>query len=51
MNEEPFQLVSIIEGVGTLNDEEVKAGDHFIVCSDVDTIVYDGRMKVMVTTL
>ena len=50
-NKEPFQMVSILEGEGTMNGEEVKKGDHFIVCSDQQTVIYDGIMTVMICTL
>lgn len=50
-NNKPFQMVSIVEGEGTMNGEPVKFGDHFIVCSDQEDVVYDGVMTVMITTL
>lgn len=51
VNDKPFQMVSIIEGEGTMNGESVKAGDHFVVCEDQDKCTYDGHMTVMITTL
>ena len=51
VNDKPFQMVSIVEGEGTMNGEPVKYGDHFIVCSDQKEVEYDGVMTVMVTTL
>ena len=50
-NDKPFQLVSILEGEGTLEGMEVKKGDHFIICSDQEEVTYDGKMTVMMTTL
>ena len=50
-NDKPFQLVSIIEGQGTMNEFAVKKGDHFVVCSDVNELKLDGQMEIMVTTL
>ena len=51
VNDKPFQMVSIIEGEGTMDGQEVKKGDHFIVCSDQKEVSYDGRMTIMITTL
>ncbi len=50
-NDDPFQMVSVIEGEGTMNGEPVKKGDHFIVCADQDEVTYDGWMQLMITTL
>ena len=50
-NDKPFQMVSILEGEGTLDGEKVKKGDHFIVCSDQEEVVYDGTMTLMIATL
>ena len=50
-HQEPFSLVSIIEGQGTMNEYAVKKGDHFVVCSDVNELKLDGQMEIMVTTL
>lgn len=50
-NDKPFQMVSVLEGEGTLDGETVKKGDHFIVCSDQKEVVYDGTMTVMIATL
>ena len=50
-NNEPFMMVSITEGTGTLNGEEVKKGDHFVICSDQKAATFDGTMEVMIATL
>ena len=50
-NDKPFQLVSIIEGQGTVEGKEVKKGDHFVVCSDQKKVDFDGTMTVMICTL
>lgn len=47
----PFQLVSVIDGEGTVNDMPIKKGDRFIICSDVDLVHYEGGLELMVTTL
>lgn len=50
-NDAPFQMVSVIEGEGSLNGEQVKKGDHFVICSDQKETEFDGNMEVMITTL
>lgn len=51
INDKPFQVVSIIEGQGTVEGKEVKKGDHFVVCSDQKEVHFDGTMTVMICTL
>ena len=51
INDKPFQLVSIIEGQGTVEGKEVRKGDHFVVCSDQKEVDFDGTMTVMICTL
>ncbi|MEG0365718.1 MAG: type I phosphomannose isomerase catalytic subunit [Coprobacillus sp.] len=51
INDKPFQMVSIIEGEGTIDNQEVKKGDHFIICSDQESVIFDGQMTVMIATL
>ena len=51
INDKPFQLVSIIEGQGTVEGKEVRKGDHFVVCSDQKEVDFDGTMTVMISTL
>ena len=50
-NDAPFQMVSVIDGEGTLNGDVVKKGDHFVICSDQKETNFDGNMEVMITTL
>lgn len=50
-NDAPFQMVSVIDGEGTLNGDAVKKGDHFVICSDQKETDFDGNMEVMITTL
>ena len=47
----PFQMVSILEGEGMLEDMIVKKGDHFIICSDHKETLFNGIMDVMITRL
>lgn len=50
-NDAPFQMVSIIDGAGALDQMAVKKGDHFLICSDQKETLFDGTMDVMITTL
>ncbi len=51
VNDKPFQMVSVIEGEGTMDGQNVKKGDHFIVCSDQSEVLYEGNMVIMISTL
>ena len=44
-------MVSITEGSGTLEENKVKKGDHFVICSDQKEVIFDGTMKIMISTL
>lgn len=47
---QPFSLVSVIEGQGKVNGMTVQKGDHFIICHDVKVVEYSGNMELMITT-
>ena len=51
INDKPFQMVSVIEGSGTLDTMEVKKGDNFVICSDQQETILDGTMQVMIASL
>ena len=51
VNDKPFQLVSVIDGEGTMQGEAVKKGDHFLICSDQEKTIFEGTMDLMVATL
>ncbi len=51
INNKPFQMLSVIEGEGTIEGMEVKKGDHFLICSDQESYVVDGYMTLMVAAL
>ena len=40
-NDEPFMMVSITEGTGIFEGNEVKKGDHFVICSDQKEVTFD----------
>lgn len=45
----PFEIVSIIDGQGYINDLQVKKGDHFILPSGFGTYTLDGTMEVIIS--
>lgn len=51
INDKPFQMVSVIEGSGTLDTMEVKKGDNFVICSDQQETILDGTIQVMIASL
>jgi mannose-6-phosphate isomerase len=50
-NDAPFQLVSVINGDGTMNGVPVRKGEHFIICVDQVETIFDGNMEIMIATL
>ena len=50
-HDQPFSLLTVIEGEGSLNGEFVSKGDNFVICNDIETVYFDGTMDIMVTTL
>lgn len=48
---EPFSLVSVIDGCGLINGLKITKWQYFIICHDVHTIDLQGQMTLMVTTL
>lgn len=50
-NHNPFMMVSVISGNGTINGDEVVMGSHCLVCSDQKEIELKGNMEVMICTL
>lgn len=51
INNEPFMMVSVIKGSGTIDGIEVKAGSHLLVCSDHSSLTINGTLTMMVCTL
>lgn len=49
LQNEGFLLCSIIHGKGTLDQYEVKKGDHFIIPSDYGEFVLEGDMEMIVS--
>ena len=43
--DQPGTFFLVIEG------NEVKKGDHFVICSDQKEVTFDGDMEVMISTL
>ncbi|AUD64609.1 hypothetical protein BK011_02530 [Tenericutes bacterium MZ-XQ] len=46
-----YQLCSVLEGHGYVNNHEIKKGDHFILTGQerVEEIVFKGNMRIMMT--
>jgi mannose-6-phosphate isomerase len=49
--DEPFLLVSALEGAGTINGTPVARGDHFVVPHDIRDLKVEGPLTLMVTSL
>lgn len=46
-----FILVTVLDGAGTVNDEGIQKGDHFIVTSACDSLNLFGEMELMISHL
>lgn len=46
-----FLLATVVEGSGTIFNQPLKKGDHFIVLAGEEEIVMDGEMKLIVSTV
>ena len=51
VNDAPFQMVSILDGEGTMDGADIRKGEHFIICSDQKETCFCGNMEIMITTL
>ncbi len=51
VNDAPFQMVSVLDGEGTMDGAEIRKGEHFIICSDQKETCFCGNMEIMITTL
>lgn len=51
LNNHPFVNVSVIEGEGTINGEEIRKGDHLIVTSNVNKCVIRGEITLIISYL
>lgn len=45
----PFEILSVIQGKGTLNDQPVQKGDHFILPSGFGEYSLDGNMEIILS--
>lgn len=50
-HQEPFTLVSVLDGNGVINNCPIKKGDHFIIPSTVTQIEIEGNLELMVATV
>ena len=49
-NDAPFQMISILDGEGTMEGMDVSKGEHFIICSDQKETSFCGNMEIMKKT-
>lgn len=49
IQEEPFTMFSVIEGVGLLDGTNIKKGDHFILPNGYKEYVLDGKMDIILS--
>lgn len=44
-----YKLVSVTDGVGKINGLDIKKGDHFIVCANVESLLIEGTCEFIVS--
>ncbi len=42
-----FILMTVVEGSGTINGNEIKKGSNFVITSECDTVELDGKMQIV----
>ena len=47
----PFLLVSVISGKGSVDGQQIKKGDHFILPAGYGTSVFTGKMELILSTV
>lgn len=47
--EAPFVLISVLDGEGSINNNNIKKGTHFIVTSAVKEMNFEGNMELMIS--
>lgn len=45
----PFEILSVVEGEGTLNGSKIEKGDHFILPSGFGRYTLDGNMEIILS--
>lgn len=50
-HQEPFTMVSVLDGNGLINKNPIKKGDHFIIPSTVTEFKIEGSLELMVATI
>ena len=50
-NGEPFLIMSVTEGSGTVNGKPIKKGDHFIVPSGFGELTFKGTLELITSTI
>ena len=49
-HEQPFTLVSVLDGNGFINEQPIQKGDHFIIPSTITQLQVEGHLELMVAT-
>ena len=47
----PFLNMSVLEGKGTINGQEIKKGDHFIIPAEYGKVELTGNMQIIASTV
>ena len=49
--EYPFLIMSVVEGDGLINGQQIKKGDHFILPGGFGSVQLQGKMELIASTI
>ena len=49
--EYPFLILSVVEGDGLINGQQIKKGDHFILPGGFGSVQLQGKMELIASTI
>lgn len=47
----PFMCMTVIEGAGQINGQDIKKGDHFVIPNDLKKVSLAGNMQIIASTI
>ncbi len=45
--DDPYVIMSVVEGEGTIDGKAIKKGDHFILTTELETAEFEGNMSIV----
>ena len=51
IQDQPFMLVSVLEGEGSIDDTHIQKGNHFILPSQYGQAHFSGNMEIIISSI